>query len=71
MVSSREIVELIENKIAFERNEVVLATLRSLVVDIEALEDAEMRAMYAEYMKEEVLLDKWQELELELAAKGR
>lgn len=71
MVSSREIVEMIENKIAFERNEIVLKTLRSVVEDIEQLEDVEMRRMYSEFMNEDVLIDKWQELELELATKGR
>ena len=69
MVNSREIVELIESKILFERNQSVIDAFRILVQDIEKLEDKEMRAMYAEYMQQEKLADRWEELERELATK--
>lgn len=69
MINSREIVQLIENKLAFERNSSVVEAFQSLIKDIEVLEDREMRAMYKEYMKEEVLQSKWEELELELTTK--
>lgn len=71
MISSREVVQLIETKIAFERNSSVVDAFQSLIEEIEVLEDREMRAMYKEYMKEEVLVNKWKELELEMAEKGR
>lgn len=71
MVNSREIVEVINKRIEETRNSVVISTLKSIVEEIEKMEDREMRAMYAEYMQEDKLVDKWEELERELARSGR
>jgi len=71
MIGSREIVELINTRKETYRSQAIVDALEDIVLRIEEMEDREMRNMYAEYMKEEVLADKWQELELELVSRSK
>jgi len=53
MVSSRQIVELIEGEISKECDDQVISAYKHLINRIEVLEDIELTNMYKDYVKSE------------------
>ena len=53
MVSSRQIVELIDDRIKQEYDDQVISAFKDLINRIEVLEDIELNNMYKDFMHEE------------------
>jgi deoxyadenosine/deoxycytidine kinase len=53
MVSSRQIIELIESEISKEYDDQVISAYKHLINRIEVLEDIELTNMYKDYVKSE------------------
>lgn len=53
MISSRQVVELIENEVVIANDPVVKTALNDIIKKIEVLEDIEMDSMYRDFVESE------------------
>jgi len=53
MISSRQVVELIENEVVIANDHVVKTALNDIIKKIEVLEDIEMDSMYRDFVENE------------------
>ena len=53
MISSRQVVELIENEVVIANDPVVKTALNDIIKKIEVLEDIEMDSMYRDFVENE------------------